>query len=132
MDAGVQFPLFAFEKDDSSMFLLDTSDAILHHCEPIDIENGEYLFWDSCGKSVRLSVNGNTLSEVAHGEAHEQGGTSLLPRGEMTLDEAFERHARAFNLAVDTAGSPEEVWSRIKDAKAGLPRRGLLARFFKG
>ena len=131
MDGEVQFPLFAFEKDDSSMFRLETPDRILHRLEPIDIENGEYLFWNSKGRNVRVSVKGNMVGEVCYGEPRDQGGTGLLPRDAMTLDEAFKRHAEAFNLSVDTAGAAEEVWSRLKEAEARLPRRGLLSRLFK-
>ena len=131
MSGRVQFPLFAFEKDDSSMFRVETLDKILHHFEPIDIENDEYLFWDASGKSVRVSVKGKTLSEVRYGEARDQG-TGFLPREAMKLDEAFERHAEAFSLNVDTAGAAEEVWSRLKNAESQLPRRqGFLARLFR-
>ncbi len=31
MDASVSFPLFVFEKDDCSMFVVETPDGILHH-----------------------------------------------------------------------------------------------------
>jgi hypothetical protein len=48
----VQFPLFVFEKDDRSMYLIESPERVFHHLEAIDIENGEYLFWDSTGAGV--------------------------------------------------------------------------------
>ena len=35
MNAIMSFPLFVFEKDDCSMFLVETPDKILYRMEPI-------------------------------------------------------------------------------------------------
>lgn len=113
------------------MFLVETPDRILCHFEPIDIENEEFLFWDADGKSVRVSVAGKALSEIVYGEPRGRE-TGLQPQRAMPLSEAFERHAQAFHLNVDTSGSAEEVWCRLKNAEARLPRRlGLLSRLFR-
>jgi len=39
MADSVSFPLFVFEKDDCSMFLVEGPDKVLYNMEPIDIEN---------------------------------------------------------------------------------------------
>src|SRR5271169_2387002 len=62
MDA--QFPLFVFEKDDRSMYLIETPRRILYRLETIDIENNEYLFWDSTGAGVRISVTPSALKRI--------------------------------------------------------------------
>jgi hypothetical protein len=53
---SVVYPLFAFEKDDQSMFLITGQEGIAYHCEAIDIENAEYVFWDSVGEGMRQSL----------------------------------------------------------------------------
>jgi hypothetical protein len=64
MNRSVSFPLFVFEKDDCSMFLVETPDKVLYHLEPIDIENDEYpclaaitllAHWYRCRPATRPS-----------------------------------------------------------------------------
>ncbi len=119
MADSVSFPLFVFEKDDCSMFLVEGPDKVLYNMEPIDIENAEYLFWDSNGNGVHISVAGEQV-------------TAIDPAAvEISLSEAFKRYSDAFGLRVDTTGPADEVWPRLKQAEAELPRkRGLLSRVF--
>jgi hypothetical protein len=119
MADSVSFPLFAFEKDDCSMFLVEGPDKVLYHMEPIDIENAEYLFWDSNGRGVQISVVGKYVSAIDHAAV------------EISLSDALKRHSDVFRLLVDTTGPADEVWRRLKEAEAQLPRkRGLLSRMF--
>jgi hypothetical protein len=119
MADDVSFPLFVFENDDCSMFLVEEPDRVLYHMEAIDIENGEYQCWDANGKAVRIALTGNCVTGIDHRTA------------EMSLSDAFKRHSDAFGLAVDTTESTEEIWRRLKEAEAQLPRRtGLLPRIF--
>jgi hypothetical protein len=119
MADSVSFPLFVFEKDDCSMRLVESADKILFHMEPTDIENDEYLCWDALGRAVRILIGGQQVIGIAYGEA------------EMPLAEAFMRHSEAFSLNLDTTGPVDEVWRRLKEAEAQLPRkRGLLSRLF--
>jgi hypothetical protein len=67
IDASVSFPLFVFEKDDYSMFVVETPDKVLDHMEPIDIENGEYLCWDANGGAVRISISGQRVTGICYG-----------------------------------------------------------------
>ena len=120
MDASVSFPLFVFEKDDYSMFVVETPDKVLDHMEPIDIENGEYLCWDANGKAVRISISGLRVTGICYGEP------------EIPLAEAFRRYSEVHGLDVDTTGPFDQVWCRLKETKSRLPRsRGLLSRLFR-
>jgi hypothetical protein len=58
---SVEYPIFVFEKDDHSMRLIENEDRILHHLEAIDIENGEYAFWDANRAGMRISVSVGTF-----------------------------------------------------------------------
>lgn len=62
-DMDIRFPLFAFEKDDHSMFLIEKPER-LHHFEWIDIEGEEYIFWDSTGAGVCVSVKGRAIDQI--------------------------------------------------------------------
>jgi len=53
MDA--KFPLSVFEKDDRSMYLVESPERVLDQLEAIDIENDEYLFRDSSEAGIRIS-----------------------------------------------------------------------------
>jgi hypothetical protein len=119
--SAVSFPLYVFEKDDWSMLRVESPDGILHRLEAIDIEGGEYLFWDANGQGVRIAIDHNKVTGIGHRHP------------EMTLAEAFTRHSEAFGLNVDTTGDPEEVWLRLKEAEGRLPRgRRILSKLFGG
>jgi len=116
---SVPFPLFIFEKDDCSMFLVEAPDKVLYQMEPIDIENDEYLCWDAKGQAVKISLSGNRVTRIEHGSS------------EISLSAALKRHSDAFGLAVDMTGPDQEVWDRLKEAEAKQPRKsGLLSRVF--
>jgi hypothetical protein len=55
MLSDTSFPLYVFEKDDWSMFLVEREEKLLYHIEPIDFENDEYLFWDAQGRGISVS-----------------------------------------------------------------------------
>ena len=116
----VSFPLFVFEKDDCLMFLVETPDKVLYHMEPIDIENDEYVCWDSNGNAVQISIQGQRVTGIDHGAA------------EMPLAEAFKRHSDAFGLDVDTTGSVDEVWHRLKQALNRLSDNVVPVKYFLG
>ncbi len=120
MGASVSFPLFVFEKDDYSMFVVESLDKVLYDMEPIDIKNDEYLFWDAKGRAVRISISGQRVTGICHGEP------------EIPLAEAFRRYSEVHGLDVDTTGPFDQVWCRLKDPASRLPRsRGLLSRLFR-
>jgi hypothetical protein len=121
MDVDVPFPLFVFQKDDYSMFLIDTPDKLLHHMEPIDIKNGEYLFWDANGRAVHISIAGQRITGICYCEA------------EISLGEALMRHSEVYGLGVDTVGPPHQVRAHLNGAEVRLKRSGsgLLSKLFK-
>lgn len=115
MDA--QFPLFVFEKDDRSMYLIEAPERFLYHLEAIDIENNEYLFWDSTGAGVCISVARGAVKQIA------------LCDQAMSLREAFQSYAESYGLHVTPGGSAVETWRSFQSQLP--PRRTLWKRLFR-
>src|SRR5271154_3987476 len=97
-----QFPLFLFEKDDRSMYLIETPGGILYYADTIDIENNEYLFWDSTGAGVRISVTPSAVKRIELGDQT------------MSLREAFGRYAESYKLRIMPSESPIEIWKSLE------------------
>jgi hypothetical protein len=107
----IKFPLFAFEKDDDSMFLIETPDRILHHFEWIDIENEEFIFWDSTASGLCVTVKDRQIE-------------AIRPCSQtMTISDAFQAYSHSLGLEISLDGSPAEVWARIQ---AQLPQKRRL------
>ena len=116
MPSDSPFPLYVFEKDDWSMFLVESRDKLLYHIEPIDFENNEYLFWDADGLGVYLTLERGELTKVIHAE------------NEISLHEAFVRYSRALGATVDTTGTPAEAWKRLQACVKPQSWRCRIAR----
>jgi hypothetical protein len=106
--------MFAFEKDNQAMFLIEKPDRLLLF-EAIDIENEEYIFWDSTGAGVCVTVKGRAIDirscELA-----------------MALSSAFQAYSRSRGLEISIQGSPAEVWTLIQSK---LPtKKSLWTRLF--
>lgn len=112
----VKFPLFAFEKDDRSMYLMETPER-LRYFEAIDIENNEYLFWDSTGAGVCVSVANRTINEISHCDQA------------MSLSEAFGAYAQSHGIQFSSEEYPINVWRSIQSQLP--PKRTLWARLFR-
>jgi len=120
MDPSMSFPLFVFEKNDYSMFVLDTPDQILSSIGPLDIENSRYLYWDADGRAVRISITRKGMAEISQGET------------EMPLTEAMRRHSEVYGLDVDMTGPLDHLRVHLKQAKPRLPHgRGLWLKLFR-
>jgi hypothetical protein len=117
---SVVYPLFAFERDDQSMFLITGQERIAYHCEAIDIENGEYVFWDSVGEGVCVKVSKNRVSGV----------TRCNPA--FPLVDAFALYAQTLNLSgVVFSGTPKEIWEDIQQQLQRRPKKsGFLSKLF--
>jgi hypothetical protein len=102
MVSDTSFPLYVFEKDDWSMFLVESEDKLLYHIEPIDFENDEYLFWDAQGRGVRLTLERGVLTNIEQAE------------NAMTVREAFARYSQTLGVTVDPKGPLPEVWARLQ------------------
>ena len=114
MDVSVSFPLFVFEKNDYSMFVIET------HMDPIDIENDNYLCWDANGRAVRISIAGQRVTGICYGEA------------EITLEEAFKRYSEVYGLDVETSVPLDQMRTHLKEAQRRSARSsGLLSELFK-
>jgi hypothetical protein len=77
-----------FEKDDRSMLLIEKRDRLLYHLETIDIENDEYLFWDSTGAGTRVSVARDAIDQITRCDQS------------MSLSDAFEAYVQSLGLGV--------------------------------
>lgn len=107
----VAFPLIVFEKDDRSMCLIETPDRLLYHLEAIDIENGEYVFWDATGLGVSVSVKNGSVREIALGDQ------------QMSISDAFKEYSESYGFEVALEGTPLNVWARIQGQ---LPKKKKL------
>jgi hypothetical protein len=107
MDA--KFPLFVFEKDDGSMRLIETPQRLLYHLEAIDIENNEYVFWDS---GMRVTAKNGEIDRIARCDQS------------MSLSDALKTYIRSHGLDVSLEGPPIDIWKRIQSQ---IPKR-LLAK----
>jgi hypothetical protein len=113
MVSDTSFPLYVFEKDDWSMFLVESEDEFLYHIEPFDFENDEYLFWDAQGRGVRLTLERGVLTNVEQTE------------NAITVQEAFARYSQTLGVTVDLNGALPEVWVKLQ---ANVKPPSLLSR----
>ena len=100
------------------MYLIESPERFLYHLEAIDIENGEYLFWDSTGAGVCVSVTRGVIEQVAYGDQP------------MTLPQAFEAYAQALKLQMYRGQSPLDIWRSLQSRLP--PRKTLWSRLFGG
>jgi hypothetical protein len=98
------------------MFLIEAPDRLLYHLEWIDIEGGEYIFWDSTGAGVCVTVKGGAIDQILPCEQSK------------SLSDAFEAYSHSRGLKISLQGSPCDVWTCIQSQ---LPRkRSLWTRLF--
>lgn len=46
--------IFVFAQDDHGLQVFQSEEAAISYCEGIDVEDGNYLFWDSAGQSLEV------------------------------------------------------------------------------
>ena len=93
--------------------------GLLYHLEAIDIENDEYMFWDANGHGLTILIKKGRVIGFANAE------------NKITLQQAFDDYVRQLGVGVDTTGTPEEIWDKVKKAKEELPHRpSFLSRLF--
>ena len=99
------------------MHLIETAEHVLYHLESIDIENDEYLFWDSTGTGARVSVVRGKVADIT------------LCDQQMSLREAFQKYAEANGLRVAVGKSPIDTW---RDCQLHLPpKKTFWQRLFR-
>jgi hypothetical protein len=102
---SVDYPIFAYEQDDHSMWLIENEKRIFYQLEEADIRNGEYVFWDATGSGVSIHIS----------KKGEMTGPSAAPVA-FPITEALARYARAKDVDLgDAASSPVEIWERIQE-----------------
>ncbi|HKW63881.1 MAG TPA: hypothetical protein VJN89_15120 [Candidatus Acidoferrum sp.] len=123
---SVTYPLFVFEKDDKSIRLIDKETQILHHCEAIDIENDEYVFWDVNGAGVSVAVTSTTTFKTGKLKSVSSSAPAF------PLRDAFKSYAESLGLSQAIAdGEPIDAWRRIRAELERRPRKkGILSRLF--
>lgn len=57
---SIKFPIFGQDKD-KSIFIIETKFKLSYHLENIDIENKEYIGWDSDGKPIEFYLENNEI-----------------------------------------------------------------------
>jgi hypothetical protein len=117
---SVTYPLFAFEKDDHSMRVIESRDRILFWHEAIDIENDEYVFWDATGSGVKIEIGRNRVLSVTPCAASAP------------LGEALATYAESLGLPTNVfEGQPIEIWRKIERELRSRPKkRSWLSRIF--
>jgi hypothetical protein len=61
----IQFPVYVLEKDDASVFRVDSESGI-GYFEAIDVENHEYEAWDATGRRIELVAEDLSLMNAGH------------------------------------------------------------------
>jgi hypothetical protein len=116
---SVEYPIFVFEKDDHSMCLIEDESRIFYHLEAVDIENGEYVFWDAKGGGVSIEVSKGKMTGLGAGPA------------EFSLGDALVMFAKSEGISPAGAiASPIEEWNRIQDQLEKRLKKGILSRIF--
>lgn len=100
------------------MLVINSENEIRSRLEAIDIENGEYEFWDAEGANVSVQI------------AMQNVIVSPAQTGALSLRDAFMNYAKSQRLLPpDEDLSPIEVWSKFKTELQGRPRKkGLFSR----
>ena len=100
---SVLYPLYVL-LDDRRMTVIESPDRILYHLEAIDIENDEYLFWDSTEKAVRITIEKNKVAYVSYCDSS------------LALRDAFLSYVDAVGLPRTLVeGKPADIFSGIKE-----------------
>jgi hypothetical protein len=133
------------------MCLIETPERVLYHLEAIDIENNEYLFWDSTGVGVCVSVARGgvkqitsctkTISLLEAFEAYEQSMAdtrshlSVMRQKREKLKFEIANFARAIAEGHNSTALLNELGNRkseldgISENLLAADGRGLDARF---
>jgi hypothetical protein len=105
---NVEFPLFVFEKDECSMYLIEKPERLFYHLEAVDIEDDEYVFWDATGAGACVSVAHNVIDQITRCDRT------------MSLEDAFKAYSESLKLRVPVQGTPIEIGGRIQSQ---IPKR---------
>lgn len=101
MSERAVFPIFVFEGNDLSLF--DSFEALVTGLEGVDVEDGAYKAYDSCGRAVVMEAQG-----VVRGRFVVEIGTVAV-RGvdEVPSVDLFESDLRSFLQACSETPAAE-------------------------
>ena len=97
------------------MRLIQEEAGILRQLEAIDIENGEYVFWDANGIGVSISVSTGLFKAKLESVASSTAAFSI--------QEAFALYSKTLEIAEPVEGSPTDVWNWIQTEMQRRPRK---------
>jgi hypothetical protein len=106
------------------MRLIEEEGLIVRQLEAIDIENDEYVFWDSNGDGVAVAVSVGAFKSKLKSVA------SCPPA--FPLHDAFISYAKTLGLPEAVAeGMPMDVWQRIQAELESRPKkRNFFSKLF--
>jgi hypothetical protein len=53
----MRMKIFAFSTDDRGLIVFARKEDAISYCEGVDIENGEWIFWDECGINMEAKFS---------------------------------------------------------------------------
>jgi hypothetical protein len=108
MERIAAFPLYV-RLDDGEVLQIESVERILYHLEAIDIENGEYMFWDAGGLGLKILIEKGRVIGFANAE------------NKITLQRAFDEYVQQLGVDVDTTGTPQEIWDTGAEGQRRTP-----------
>lgn len=121
---SVSFPVLVLERDSGSVMRFNSVADMQKQLERIDVENDEYLAWESTGRPIRMTVE-EPLWLRLESKAEQPDIAGLF--------DAVRKFAESRGLKVDAGDqrtSPLALYEKIV-AQSFLGKRGVLGKLFK-
>jgi hypothetical protein len=121
---SIAFPMLVLVKDSGELLRFDSIAEMQHHLERIDVENDEYLAWESSGRPIHMTVL-EPLWLKLESKAEEPDTAGLF-----SALQRFAESRRVKLEAGDQNTPPLALYERIVAQNPGA-RGGILGRLFK-
>lgn len=121
---SVTFPILVLIRDSGEVVRFNSAREMQHHLERIDVENEEYLAWESTGRPVRMTVEEPLwLKLELRADAPDT----------QALFSALQKFAESRGVKLESSDRdkpPPVLFERIV-AQSPPAQKGLLGRLFK-
>jgi hypothetical protein len=121
---SISFPMLVLVQDSGELLRFDSIAEMQHHLERIDVENEEYLAWESSGHPVTMTVEEPLwLKLESRAEKPDTAG----------LFSALQRFAESRGVklqAGDQNTTPLALYEKIV-AQSPRTEKGVLGKLFK-